>query len=264
MRAVIFTQQATKLSQPCVGPLHDPATLVTPQFAPVLIPSPFVVLAIGGNQFDASFPQALPQRVGIVSGIGNHTLRLLPRAALRTRYPDLVERGFRKLNFTGGGTFQLNSQRKTFTVDQYHPLRALAPLGFADGSAPFFAGAKLPSRKASSHFKSPSWSSAPNHARHAWSQTPSSSHCLSRRQQVEGEGNSSGRNRQAAPVWRIHKMPSKQARLGAGGRPRRSARCRDGGRNDPTNSHCSSVNSFCRSFMTEAQPLTCLTHKYLM
>src|SRR5215831_10445491 len=78
-------QQATKLSQPRVGPLHDPATLVTPQFAPVLIPSPFVVLAIGGNQFDASFPQALPQRVGIVSGIGNHTLRLLPRAALRTR-----------------------------------------------------------------------------------------------------------------------------------------------------------------------------------
>jgi hypothetical protein len=86
---------------------------------------------------------------------------------------------------------------------------------------------------------------------------------LRRRQQVEGEGNSSGRNRHAAPVWRIHKIPSKQARFGAGGRPRRSGRCRGGGRKTPTNSHCSSLNSFCRFFMTEAQPLTCLTHKYL-
>src|SRR6516165_6736958 len=231
-------QQATELSEPSIGPLHDPTASITPQLASIFIAPGFVVLAVRHDQFNASLVQAAAQRVGIVSGVGNHPLRLLPRAALRSRNADFLERGFRKLNFTGGGTFQPNSQRKTFTVDQYHPLRALAPLGFADGSAPFFAGAKLPSRKASSHFKSPSWSSAPNHARHAWSQAPS--HCLSRRQQVEGEGNSSGRNRQAAPVWRIHKMPSKQARLGAGGRPRRSARCRDGGRNDPTNSHCSS------------------------
>jgi hypothetical protein len=81
---------------------------------------------------------------------------------------------------------------------------------------------------------------------------------------VEGDGNSSGRKRHAAPVCRIHKIPSKQARLGAGGRPRLSSRCLDGGSKAPTNSHCSSVNSFCRAFMTEAHRLTCLTHKYLM
>ena len=256
-------QQATELSEPSIGPLHDPTASITPQLASIFIAPGFVVLAVRHDQFNASLVQAAAQRVGIVSGVGNHPLRLLPRAALRSRNADFLERGFRKLNFTGGGTFQPNSQRKTFTVDQYHPLRALAPLGFADGSAPFFAGAKLPSRKASSHFNSPSWSSAPSSARQAWSQTPSSSHCLSRRQQVEGEGNSSGRNRHAAPVCRIHKMPSKQARLGAAGRPRRSRRFRGGGRKAPTNSHCSSVNSFCRSFMTEAQPLIRLKHKYL-
>ena len=256
-------QQATELSEPSIGPLHDPTASITPQLASIFIAPGSVVLAVGHDQFNASLVQAAAQRVGIVSGVGNHPLRLLPRAALRSRNADFLERGFRKLNFTGGGTFQPNSQRKTFTVDQYHPLRALASLGFADGSAPFFAGAKLPSRKASSHFNSPSWSSAPSSARQAWSQTPSSSHCLSRRQQVEGEGNSSGRNRHAAPVCRIHKMPSKQARLGAAGRPRRSRRFRGGGRKAPTNSHCSSVNSFCRSFMTEAQPLIRLKHKYL-
>jgi len=55
------------------------------------------------------------------------------------RFPRIeLTHGFRKLNFTRGGTFQPNSQRKTFTVDQYHPLRTLAPLGFAEGSAPLF------------------------------------------------------------------------------------------------------------------------------
>ncbi len=256
-------QQPTKLSQPSVGPLHDPAALVPSQLAPVFVAPMAVVLAIGDDQVDSAAAQSLAQWIGIVTAIGNHPLRLLSWAAFRSRDTDFGQRGFRKVNFTGGGTFQPNSQRKTLTVDQYHPLRALAPLGFPNCRAPFFAEAKLPSRKVSSHFNSPSWSNPPSNARHACSHTPSSSHCLRRRQQVEGEGNSSGRNRHAAPVWRIHKIPSKQARLGARGRPRRSVRCRGGGRKAPTNSHCSSLNSFCRSFMTEAQPITCLTRKYL-
>jgi len=37
-------------------------------------------------------------------------------------------------------------QRNTFAVDHHHPLRALAPLGFSDFRALFFADAKLPSR----------------------------------------------------------------------------------------------------------------------
>lgn len=210
----VTNQQPTKLSQPSIGPLHDPAALVPPQLARVFVPSMLVVLPIRNDQVDSAAAQSLAQRIGIIPAIGNHTLRFLSRAAFRSRDTDFSQRGFRKRNFTRGGTFQPNSQRKTFTVDQYHPLRALAPLGFPDGRAPFFAGAKLPSRKASSHFSSPSRSSAPSNARLAFSHTPSSSHCLRRRQQVEGEGNSSGRNRHAAPVWRIHKMPSKQARFG--------------------------------------------------
>ena len=178
--------------------------------------------------------------------------------------PDFGERGFRKRNFCRRGTFQPNSQRKTLTVDQYHPLRALAALGFTDGGAPFFAGAKLPSKKLSSHCSRPSASNPPSRARQASSQMASSCHCCSRRQQVEGEGNSSGRKRQAAPVCEIHRMPSKQARFGAGGRPRLSRRGLGLGSKGSINCHCSSLNSFCRFFMTEAHQLTYLTRKYLM
>src|SRR5579883_2085867 len=158
-------KQPAKLSQPSIGPLHDPAALVPPQLAPVFVPPMVVVLAIRDDQFDSATAQSLAQRIGIVTAIGNHPLRFLSRAALGSRDPDFGKRGFRKLNFTGGGTFQPNSQRKTFTVDQYHPLRALAPLGFPDGRAPFFPGAKLPSRKVSSHLNNPSSSSPPSSAR---------------------------------------------------------------------------------------------------
>ena len=207
-------QQSAELTEPCVRPLHDPAAKIAPQFASIFV-SPFlVVLPVWHDQLDAALFQPLPQRVRIIAAVCNHALGLLPWATLRSRDANFGERGFRKRNFCRRGTFKPNSQRKTLTVDQYHPLRSLATLGFTDCRAPFFAGAKLPSRKVSSHLSRPSSSSAPSSARHASSQTPSSSHCLSRRQQVAGEGNSSGRNRHAAPVCRIHKMPSKQARLG--------------------------------------------------
>ena len=261
---LMTNQQAAELSEPSIGSLHNPAAKIAPQFASVFV-SPFlVVVPVRHNQFDAALLQSPTQRVGIITAIGNHALGLLPWAAFRTWNADFAERGLRKRNFTRRGTFQPNSQRKTLTVDQYHPLRSLATLGFTDCGAPFFAGAKLPSRKVSSHLSRPSSSSAPSNARQASSQTPSSSHCLSRRQQVVGEGNSSGRNRHAAPVWRIHKMPSKQARFGAGGRPRLSLRRLGFGSKGSTNCHCSSVNSFCRFFMPEAHQLTRFTRKYLM
>jgi hypothetical protein len=260
---LMTNQQAAELTEPGIGSLHDPSAFVASHLAPVFITPPLVVPPVGRDQFDRPLLQPFAQRVGVVPSIGDYPFRFLPRAAFGARDADLLKRGFRKRNFCRRGTFQPNSQRKTLTVDQYHPLRSLAALGFTDRVAPFFAGAKLPSRNVSSHFSRPSASSAPNRARHASSQTSSSCHCFSRRQQVAGEGNSSGRNRHAAPVCKIHRMPSKQARFDAHGRPRLSFLRRPSGNNGAINSHCSSVNSFCRFFMTEAQQPTRLTHKCL-
>jgi len=257
-------QQPAELAQPRVGSLHDPAALVSPQLASVFIPSVLVIFPVRHNQFDATLAEPPTKRIRIIGAISDHAFRLLSRTTFGPWYTDLAQRGFRKRNFIRRGTFQPHSQRNTFTVDQYHPLCALATLGFTDGSAPFFAGAKLPSRKLSSQSSKPSLSSAPRKARHAFSQTPCSSHRCSRRQQVEGEGNSEGKKRQAAPVCRIHKIPSKQARFAAHGRPRLSRRRFGTGNNGSINSHCSSLNSRCRWFMTEAHQLTRLTGKYLL
>lgn len=204
-------KQSAELAEPSVGALDDPAALVESEFPAVLVLPFLAVLSIGDDEVDSSFLQPFAQRIGVVGAVGDHPFRLRSQSAFGARDFDLGERGFRKRNLFRRGTFKPNSQRKTATVDQYHPLRALATLGFTDGGAPFFAGAKLPSRNASSHFSRPSPSSAPSNARQASSHTSCSSHCFNRRQQVAGEGYLSGKNLHAAPVCNTHRMPSIKA-----------------------------------------------------
>jgi hypothetical protein len=86
-----------------------------------------------------------------------------------------------------------------------------------------------------------SFNSARN-ALHTRSQMPCSSHLRSRRQHVEGDGNSLGKSCQRAPLRRIHKMPSSTLRFAAGGLPPR--RCFGGGGSKGSIfCHCASVNS---------------------
>jgi hypothetical protein len=118
-------QQSSELSKPGVGSFDDPTALIAP------LP---IVLPVRCDQLDAAFLQSLAQRVRIIGGVGNHPFRFLSRTAFGSRNRDFLERGFRKRNFVRRGTFQPNSQRKTLTVDQYHPLRPLAALGFGRGS----------------------------------------------------------------------------------------------------------------------------------
>ena len=217
-------KKPAELSQPDVGALDDPAALVAPELSAILVFSFLVVHAVREDEVDASLLKPIAQRIRVVGSVGNHAYRLLSRPSFETVDFYFGERGFRKRNLCRRGTFQPNSQRKTATDDQYHPLRSLAALGFTDGGAPIFARANRPSRNVSSYFNRPSPSSASSSARHASSHTPCSSQRFSRRQQVAGEGYWSGKNLHAAPVCNTHRMPSRQARLETHGRPRLSLR----------------------------------------
>jgi hypothetical protein len=255
-------EKSAELTKPGVGALYDPASLVAPEFASIFVAPELAVLAIWNDEVDAALFEPLAQRVGVVGAVGDHAFRLLPRTAFGARDFDFGERGFRKRNFSRRGTFEPNSQRKTATVDQYHPLRALATLGFTDCGAPFFAGAKLPSRNVSSHFSSPSPSRAPSSVRQASSQTSCSSHCFNRRQQVAGEGYLSGKNLHAAPVCSTQRMPSRQARLDAHGRPRLSLRRLGSGSSGSISSHCASFNNSNRVLLMQEENQTArLRHK---
>ncbi len=220
-RVVVAHNQPAKIAEPSNAALDDPAASVTAQRTTVLQCRLAAVLAVRRDQPDAAPMQAAAQRVAVVALLGDHPLRFLPwpTGAMPSSYLDRRQRFLRQPDLVRGRSVKSHSQRKTRAVDHHHPLRPLTPPGFSDRGAPFLAGAELPSRNASLHFTCwRSFNSARN-ARQMFNQVPCSSHCRSRRQQVVGDGNSSGKSCQRAPLRRIHKMPSRTLRSSARGRP---------------------------------------------
>jgi hypothetical protein len=243
-RAIVAHDESTEVAEPCEGALYGPASFVAAQGSAILGRGLAPVLTMRDDQFDAPRRQLFAQRIAVVTAVGNEADRLLPGTPrlMLSPYADARECRVDEFDLRGGRRVKVVSQRKTRAVDHHHPLRALAPLGLADPGAPFFAGAKLPSRKDSLQFICcRSWSS-PRKVRQIFSQTSCSSQSRSLRQQVEGEGNSSGKSCQRAPLRKIHKMPSSTLRSGAGGRPPRGRDSRLGS-NGRSFSHWASVNS---------------------
>ena len=242
-RAVVANHQMAEVAEPREGTLDFPAPAVASQRSPVLGHWFAPIPAMRRDQFDPARCQPLAKRVTVVTAIRDQAQRFLPRPPRvgSTAYADRRERRFREPRFVRGCRAKVLSHRKTLAVDHHHPLRALAPLGFSDSSAPFFAGAKLPSRKDSLHCSCFRSLSSAKNARQILSQTPCSSQSRSLRQQVAGEGNSSGKSCQRAPLRRIHKMPSSTLRSEARGLPPRR-RERGRGSKGRIFSHWASVN----------------------
>jgi hypothetical protein len=222
-RSVIAHDQPAEVAEPREGAFHSPPSPVAPQRPTVLGRRLASILTMRDDQLDAAHRQLLAQRVAIVPAVGDEANRLLPRTpgSMPSPYPDRRQRRRDELDLRRGGRVKVVSQRKTRAVDHHHPLRPLAPLGFSDACAPFFAGAKLPSKNASLHFNCWRSFNSLRNARQIASQISCSSQSCSLRQQVDGEGNSSGKSCQRAPLRSIHKMPSSTLRSSARGRPPR-------------------------------------------
>ena len=243
-RAVVADDQSTEVAEPGEGAFHLPTASVAAQRSAILRARLASIPAMRGDQFDAARRQSLAQGIAVISAIRNHPLRFLAcsPAATSPGHVDRSERLFRQPDLVRGSRVKLHSQRNTLAVAPHHPLRALAPLGFSDFRAPFFAGAKLPSRNDSLQFSCSRWFSSAKNARQMVSQTPCSSQSRSLRQQVAGEGNSSGKSCQRAPLRRIHRIPSRTLRSFARGRPPRRD-LRSFGSKGAIFSHWASVNS---------------------
>ena len=240
-QAFIADHQAAEGARPSEGALDFPAAPVAAQPPPVLRWPPAVAdAAVWDDQRNVTLRQAVPKWVAVVALVGDYPFRVAPAAP---RHPDLIERRLEQVYLRERGRRQECSQRNTLAVRQYHPLRALAFLGFSDSEPPFFAGAKLPSANASRHRISPRRSSIASSSRHAANHTPASSHSRSLRQQVTPLGYRSGMSRHRAPVRSTHKIPSRQARLSAHGRPGPSRRRGGVGSSGSSRFHCLSVSS---------------------
>src|SRR6266699_189929 len=260
-RAVVANHQMAEVAEPREGTLDFPAPAVASQRSSVLGHLFASIPAMWRDQFDPALRQPLSQRVTVVTTVGDEAQRVLPRSprAGSAAHADRRERRFREPRFVRGCRTKVLSQRKTLAVDHHHPLRTLAPLGFSDSIAPFFAGAKLPSMKDSLHFSCWRSFNSLRNARQISSQISCSSQSRSRRQQVDGEGNSSGKSCQRAPLRRTHKMPSSTLRSSFGGLPP-LGRFGHFGSKGPIFSHWASVSS--RPYRAIDPPLA-LLHEFI-
>jgi hypothetical protein len=188
--------QTPEVAKPRDGALDDPPALIAAQPTPVLGRGANATPLVRADQLDAPSPQTAAQGITVVAFVGDHPLGLLPGSAAAPpgRDADGRQRHLREPDFRWGGPVKVVSQRKTLAVDHHHPLRPLAPLGFSDRSAPFLAGAKLPSRNASLQWSCWRSFNSPKNVRQICNQTPCCSQSRSRRQQVDGCGYRSGRS----------------------------------------------------------------------
>jgi hypothetical protein len=219
-QAVPTHHQTPEIAQPGKGPLDFPASTISAQLPAVLELGLGSITAVRTNQVDTMFLQPLAQRITVISLVGDQPFHAFTRpTTTRTRNLHVLQGLFDQGDFRRRGRCQCASQRNTLAVDHHHPLRTLAALGFPDARPPFFAGAKLPSAKVSSQSRYCRSSSSFKKARQISNQTPRSSQCFNRRQQVAGLGYLSGRSRHLAPVLNTQRIPSKTCRLLAQGRP---------------------------------------------
>ncbi len=255
---------AAEVLQPGIGAFNFPAFAIATQLAFVLETAVADVFSVRNDQLCLPFVKPHPQSVGIVAAIGNDPLQMRTRpspAFARHLYGS--ERAFREPTLGQLRGRKLRSDRYAAAVDHHHALRTFPATGFADRRAPFLAVMKVASRKASSQSSRPRWSSMDSSFCQAFSQMPCSSQPRRRRQQVEPSGYWSGISRHRAPVRRTQRIPSRQSRLAAHGRPRLSLRRFGFGNSGAKISHCASLNNTCRFFIEEAQQQTCLRSKSL-
>ncbi len=122
-----------------------------------------------------------------------------------------------------------------------HDLGALASLGFANPSAPLFAGANVPSMKASRRSMPPRSRKSSAKAQRMRSNTPSLCQRCIQRWHVWYGGYRSGMSFQGAPVLKTQRMPSSTSRGFRVGLPLPSSRSLEGGIRGAISSHCSFV-----------------------
>jgi len=233
--------ESAEVLQPCESPLNRPSTLVSPQFASILIFLFLVIASIRAYQFDVTGSQSFTKRVAVIAFISNDPFRIFPGTTTSTsRHRDFFNGRFEQLHLTRRGRIEMSTDRDSLAIDHHHPLRTFSAFGLSNTRAPFFAEAKLPSAKVSSHS---SWfcsSSSDKNLRQILSQTPCSSHFCNRLQQVLEDGYQSGKSFHLAPLRRTQIIPSKTSRLSRGLRPPLGD-CMCFGNKGSNFFHCSSV-----------------------
>lgn len=239
----IANNQASKILQPSEKTLNLPPSTVSPKGSPVLCPGSLPPATVGGDHLRTPvLPQALVQAVAVICLVTDQSDRDFVGKA---RFKGILNQGY----FMWRSAGHVHGDRKTRSVCHCHDLAALAPLGFADQRAPFFAGANVPSMKASRRSIPPRSRRSSANASNIRSKTPSRCHRWNQRWHVWYGGYRSGRSFHGAPVLRTQSIPSSTSRGALTGLPLPPSPLPARGIRGEIRSHCSFVRSMRTKFM---------------
>jgi len=233
---LIANHYSSIIVQPGEQAFYFPSAFITPQFSTVLSCRFDTFGSVWRNQLNSGPLKLLIKRIAVIGFVANELFRLLFDKTILQGL--LYERDFMRRS-----TRNAYGERKTITVCHCHDLRTLAPLGFPNTWAPFFAGAKVPSMKHSVRSSFPRSLRSVASASRIRSITPASFHSWKRRWQVWYGGYRSGISFHGAPVRRTQRIPSIISREDRRGRPRLSSRSGTTGISGSMTAHCSSLSS---------------------
>lgn len=190
--------------QPSEQAFNLPSAAVTPQGTAILR---FVTSSsIRGDHFNAPILFQLGvEFVAVVGLVANQAARQLIGKCL-------VQRIFHQGHLMRRRACHVKGERKTSSVCHCHDLGALAALGFTNGTAPLFAGANVPSIKASRKSSLPRSRKSSARMSNTASNVPSLRHRWNHLWQVWYGGYRPGKSFHGAPVRKIHRIPFKIAR----------------------------------------------------
>ena len=243
--AFIAHDQPPTVIHPCKAAFHFPAVTIVracTDRAPTLGMAPWSADKRGDRGLDAPPTQVPPKGLAVVGFISDQFLRSRAWTSLSPRHSYGGQGRFGQRAFVRLRTRDMEPDRQAVAISHNHDFRALANLCPPDAGPPFFAGTKLPSRKACAHSSLLCASSTLNSCRQMPSQVPSAVQAWKRRQQVVGDPYVRGTSSQVQPVCSTNRIPFRVCRS--------SARLRPGpgdcfGISGWITAHCASVSS-CR------------------
>ena len=196
--------KATKVLQPCKQAFDLPAAAIPPQRPTVLRFGP--LFPVRGYHFDTPILfQFGVKLVAVISLVANQAARQFIRERM-------VQSVLHQGHFMRRRACHVKGERKTSSVCHCHDLGALAALCFTNGTAPFFAGANVPSIKASRRSSLPRSRRSSAKVSNTASNTPSFRQRWNHLWQFWYGGYRSGKSFHGAPVRKTQRIPFKMAR----------------------------------------------------
>lgn len=235
--SLMSDNQPPEILKPGEKPFDFPAAFMPPQLSSVLSfwLSPAAAVR-GGHLHPMLFHKFRVKTVAVMRFVTDELAGLAADEKA-------VKRLFRELRLMRRSACKAGGGRKAGSVRNGHDPAAFAAFCPADGSAPFFAGTKLPSMNAS-RMSMPPRSCKPAASTSAMRRnTPAFTHCWNRLRQAWRGGHRSGRPFHGAPGRSAHKMPFSTSRGSRGLRPRESFLRNDCKMTGSIFIHCLSVMS---------------------